>query len=418
MLVYRLFIFLYPLAAQIISWVSPKARLWCRGQKIAFSQIKDWNPGKPVIWMHCASLGEFEQGLPVLESIHQQYPGYALLVSFFSPSGYEACKNHSLPDRVVYLPMDSPSQSREWLAIVKPAFVLFIKYEFWYYYLSALQQQKTPVILVSAIFRQQQIFFRWYGGFYRKMLSLFTHILVQDEASVQLLSKIQVTTPVTIAGDTRFDRVQQIATQPQSWPAIENFVQQHPVLVAGSTWPEDDKELQHFVNNHPAVKHILVPHVTDEASLQKCKEIFPGALLYSAYEAALLQGIPISDSSILIIDRIGMLSSLYRHASVAYVGGGFGADGVHNVLEAAVYGKPVVMGPIFHKYLEATELVDKGGAISVKNLQALDTTLQSLFDNETERNKMGQIALEYTLSKRGATNKVLQVIQENRLLIK
>jgi 3-deoxy-D-manno-octulosonic-acid transferase len=195
-------------------------------------------------------------------------------------------------------------------------------------------------------------------------------------------------------------------------------VQQHPVLVAGSTWPEDDKELQHFVNNHPAVKHILVPHVTDEASLQKCKEIFPGALLYSAYEAAFLQGIPVSDSSILIIDRIGMLSSLYRHASVAYVGGGFGADGVHNVLEAAVYGKPVVMGPIFHKYLEATELVDKGGAISVKNLQALDTTLQSLFDNETERNKMGQIALEYTLSKRGATNKVLQVIQENRLLIK
>ena len=418
MLVYRLFIFLYPLAAQLISWVSPKARLWCEGQKIAFHQINNWNPGKPVIWMHCASLGEFEQGLPVLESIQQQYPGYALLVSFFSPSGYEACKNHPLPDRVVYLPMDSPSQSREWLAIVKPAFVLFIKYEFWYYYLSALQQQKTPVILVSAIFRQQQIFFTWYGGFYRKMLGLFSHILVQDEASVQLLSKIQVTTPVTIAGDTRFDRVQQIANQPKSWPAIENFVQQHPVLVAGSTWPEDDKELQHFVNNHPAVKHILVPHVTDEASLQQCKDIFPGALLYSAYESAFLQGIAVPDSSILIIDRIGMLSSLYRHASVAYIGGGFGADGVHNVLEAAIYGIPVVMGPIFHKYLEATELVDKGGAISVKSLQALDTTLQSLFDNETERNKMGQIALEYTLSKMGATNKVLLVIQENRLLIK
>jgi 3-deoxy-D-manno-octulosonic-acid transferase len=418
MLVYRLFIFLYPLAAQLISWVSPKARLWCEGQKIAFNQIKDWNPGKPVIWMHCASLGEFEQGLPVLESFHQQYPGYALLVSFFSPSGYEACKNHSLPDRVVYLPMDSPSQSREWLAIVKPAFVLFIKYEFWYYYLSTLQQQKIPVILVSAIFRQQQIFFTWYGGFYRKMLGLFTHILVQDEASVKLLSEIQVTTPVIIAGDTRFDRVQQIANQPKSWPAIENFVQQHPVLVAGSTWPEDDKELQHFVNNHPAVKHILVPHLTDAASLQQCQETFPGALLYSAYEAAFLQGIPISDSSLLIIDRIGMLSSLYRYASVAYIGGGFGADGVHNVLEAAVYGKPVIMGPTFQKYLEATELVDKGGAITVNNGQALDSALQALFDNETERKKMGQIALDYTVSKRGATNKVLQVIQENRLLIK
>ncbi len=418
MLVYRLFIFLYPLAAQIISWVSPKARLWCEGQKLAFNQIKDWNPGKPVIWMHCASLGEFEQGLPVLESIHQQYPGYALLVSFFSPSGYEACKNHPLPDRVVYLPMDSPSQSQEWLAIVKPAFVLFIKYEFWYYYLSTLQQQKIPVILVSAIFRQQQIFFTWYGGFYRKMLSLFTQILVQDEASVQLLSEIQVTTPVTIAGDTRFDRVHQIANQPKSWLAIENFVQQDPVLVAGSTWPEDDKELQHFANNHLAVKHILVPHLTDAASLRKCQETFPGALLYSAYEAAFLQGIPISDSSILIIDRIGMLSSLYRYASVAYIGGGFGAEGVHNVLEAAVYGKPVVMGPTFQKYLEATELVDKGGAITVNNGQALDSALQALFDNETERKKMGQIALDYTVSKRGATNKVLQVIQENRLLIK
>lgn len=418
MLLYRLFIFLYPLAAQLISWVSPKARLWCKGQRIAFSQISDWNPDKPVIWMHCASLGEFEQGLPVLESIQQQYPGHALLVSFFSPSGYEACKNHSLPDRVVYLPMDSPSQSQEWLAIVKPAFVLFIKYEFWYYYLSALQQQKTPVILVSAIFRQQQIFFRWYGSFYRKMLNLFTHILVQNEASVQLLSEIQVTTPVTLAGDTRFDRVQQIANQPKSWPAIENFVEQHPVLVAGSTWPEDDKELQHFVNTHPAVKHILVPHITDEARLQQCKEIFPGALLYSAYEAAFLQGIAVPDSSILIIDRIGMLSSLYRHASVAYVGGGFGADGVHNVLEAAIYGKPVVMGPIFHKYLEATELVDKGGAITVNIGEALDKTLQSLFDHEIERKKIGQIAQEYTLSKRGATSKVLQVIQENRLLIK
>ena len=418
MLVYRLFIFLYPLAAQLISWVSPKARLWCEGQKIAFSQIKDWNPGKPVIWMHCASLGEFEQGLPVLESIHQQYPGYALLVSFFSPSGYEACKNHSLPDRVVYLPMDSPSQSRKWLAVVKPTLVLFIKYEFWYYYLFALHQQKIPVILVSAIFRQQQIFFTWYGGFYRKMLNLFTQILLQDEASVQLLSEIKVTTPVTIAGDTRFDRVQQIAKQPRSWPAIENFVQQYPVLVAGSTWPEDDKELQHFVNNHPAVKHILVPHLTDSASLRKCQETFPGALLYSAYEAAFLQGIPISDSSILIIDRIGMLSSLYRYASIAYIGGGFGADGVHNVLEAAVYGKPVIVGPIFQKYLEATELVDKGGAITVDNGQALDTTLQALFDNEPERKKIAQIAQDYTLSKRGATNKVLQVIQENRLLIK
>lgn len=418
MLVYRLFIFLYPLAAQLISWVSPKARLWCNGQKIAFSQISNWNPGKPIIWMHCASVGEFEQGLPVLESLHQQYPGYALLVSFFSSSGYEACKNHSLPDRVVYLPMDSPSQSREWLALVKPAFVVFIKYEFWYYYLSALQQQKIPVILVSAIFRPQQIFFTWYGGFYRKMLALFTHILVQDEASVQLLTKIQVTTPVTIAGDTRFDRVQQIANQPKSWPAIENFVQQHAVLVAGSTWPEDDKELQHFVNKHPTIKHILVPHVTDAASLQQCQEIFPGSLLFSAYEAAFLQGEVNMDSRILIIDRIGMLSSLYKHATVAYVGGGFGADGVHNVLEAAVYGKPVVIGPIFNKYLEATELVDKGGAISVNSGQALETILLSLFDNAFERKKMAEVALNYTLSKRGATSKVLQVIQENRLLIK
>lgn len=416
MLLYRLFIFLYPLAAQLVSWVSPKARLWCEGQRIALRQIRDWNPTKPVIWMHCASLGEFEQGLPVITALQKQYPGHAILVSFFSPSGYEACKNHPIPDRIVYLPMDSPSHADEWLAVVKPSFVLFIKYEFWYFYLSRLQAQKIPVILVSAIFRKQQIFFKWYGSFYRKLLDYFTHILVQDAASAKLLHEIRCKPPVTIAGDTRFDRVQEIANRPSSWPAIEHFIQQHPVLVAGSTWPEDDKELQHFVNHQPAIKHILVPHLTDEASIRNCKDIFRGAVVYSEWEAAFTKGTALPATNLLIIDRIGMLSSLYRYATVSYVGGGFGAEGVHNVLEAAIYGRPVIIGPVYHKYLEAVELITCEGGVSTTSAKELEKILSELFEDTARRTTMGKLALEYTLSKVGATDQVLRVIQENRLL--
>ena len=416
MLLYRLFLFLYPLAARLMSIFSPKARLWCRGQQMAFTQIQEQPTNQPVIWMHCASLGEFEQGLPVLTQLKQQYPQYCLLVSFFSPSGYEACKNHPIPHRVVYLPMDHPRKSFQWIQQVAPALVIFVKYEFWYYYLLALHQQKTPVLLISAIFRKHQLFFQWYGSFYRKMLHFFDHILVQNTASAQLLQSVGVEEGVAITGDTRFDRVLEIAGNPRAYPAIEHFIQDKPVLVAGSTWPEDDKELQHFVNHHPNIRMILVPHHIDADSIQQCMAIFPGAVCYSDYEKDWQDTHQYSGINKLIINRIGMLSSLYKYATVVYVGGGFGAEGVHNVLEATIYGNPVVIGPEYAKYLEVTQLVAEGGVVAVSTSSALSNTLLHFFENGEARAMIGKKAKAFTLAQTGATQKVMQVIQENRLL--
>ena len=383
---------------------------------MAFGQIKEQPIPQPVIWMHCASLGEFEQGLPVLKQLKKQYPQYALLVSFFSPSGYEACKNHTIPDRVVYLPFDHPRKSAQWIQQIRPELVIFVKYEFWYYYLLALQQQKIPVLLISAIFRPHQLFFHWYGSFYRKMLRFFAHILVQNEASAKLLESVGVADRVTITGDTRFDRVLEISGNPSTYPAIEHFIQQKPVLVAGSTWPEDDKALQHFVNHQSNIPIILVPHHIDADAIEQCKAIFPGAVCYSDYEKDWQKNNQYNGVHTLIINRIGMLSSLYQYATVAYVGGGFGADGVHNVLEATIYAKPVVIGPEYAKYLEVTQLVEQGGVIAVATAQELNTSLQHLFEHPEAAAAIGKKAHAFTLAQTGATQKVMQVIQENRLL--
>lgn len=417
MLLYRLFIYLYPLTARLMSIFSPKARRWCRGQQTAFSQIPKQPHNKKIIWMHCASMGEFEQGLPVLKQLKNQYPQFSILVSFFSPSGYEACKNHSIADWVVYLPMDHPRKSAQWISEIHPELVIFVKYEFWYYYLAALHQQKIPVILISAIFRQHQLFFHWYGGFYRSMLQFFKHILVQNEDSAALLKSIGILDGVTITGDTRFDRVLEIARNPTHYPAIEQFIQKEPVLVAGSTWPEDDKELQHFVNHHPNIQMIIVPHHIDQDAIRQCKEIFPGAVCYSDFERDWQDSNQYKGINKLIINRMGMLSSLYKYATVAYVGGGFGAEGVHNVLEATIFGKPVVIGPEYSKYLEVTQLVEQGGVIAIRTTQELNNTLQNLFENKEICSSTGKKANEFTITQTGATQKVMQVIQENRLLI-
>lgn len=415
MLLYQLFIYVYPIAARLISIFSPKALSWCKGQAIAFGQLRARPNKEPLIWMHCASLGEFEQGLPVLQQLKKQYPHYTLLVSFFSPSGYEACKNHSVPDWVVYLPMDHPRKSALWIREIRPALVIFVKYEFWYYYLLTLHQQKIPIILISAIFRKHQLFFQWYGGFYRKMLHCFNYILVQNADSASLLQTIGVSNGVTISGDTRFDRVLAIANSPTPYPAIEHFIQDKPVLVAGSTWPEDDKELQYFVNLHPNIQMILVPHHIDADSIQQSMAIFPGAVCYSDYEQN-YQDAEYMGINKLIINRIGMLSSLYKYATVVYVGGGFGADGVHNVLEATIFGKPVVIGPVYAKYLEVTQLVEQGGVVAITTSQELNTMLQHFFESGEACSETGKKAKAFTIAQTGATQKVMEVIQENRLL--
>ena len=291
--------------------------------------------------MHCASLGEFEQGRPLLEALKTANPAQKIVLTFFSPSGYEVMKNYKGADFVFYLPMDSPVNAKMFLDAVNPSIVLWVKYEYWFYYLSMLKQRNIPTLLVSGIFRQNQPFFKWYGDIWRKMLQSFTHFFVQNNESVKLLSTIGFKENVTLTGDTRFDRVLEIADHFTAVPGIAEFCGDSPVIVAGSTWEEDEIELLHFVNVHKNVKFIIAPHEIDKANLKDVKEEFPHSIFYSELQSE--QQTTVNDQrstpNVLIIDNIGTLSRLYKYATITYVGGGYGADGVHNVLEAAVYGK-------------------------------------------------------------------------------
>lgn len=417
MLLYRIFLLLYPLAARLAGFFNEKARKWSKAQVTAPGEIDRWQPKKPVIWMHCASLGEFEQGLPVLQAIRREYPGYEILLSFFSPSGYEPCCQHPVADKVVYLPLDGPQTARTWVEKINPALVIFVKYEFWFYYLRALHSRHIPVLLIAAIFRSTQPFFHWYGGLYRKMLACYQHILVQDQASADLLSSLPGSTSVTIAGDSRFDRVIHIAQNPVNFPEFETLLQGKKVFIAGSTWPEDDKHLRHFVTNTPDVFHIIVPHLTDAATIERCLETYPDSISYTEWKKRWVsEPTHPNQFNILIIDTIGVLSSLYRYATVAYVGGGYGAEGIHNVLEATVHGIPVVIGPIYDKFREAVELVEKKGICVATTAIELEAQLLQLLNDVSLRTSIGEIAQQYTREGAGSAEKVIQLIQAKRLL--
>ena len=419
MILYRIFIWLYPKAAFLLGYWNKKARLWFKGRNGLFSQLSAafQNNQRPVIWMHCSSLGEFEQGLPVLEALRKEYTNHVFLLTFFSPSGYEVRKNYTGVDHVFYLPMDAPGNASRFYDIVQPTLVLFIKYEFWYYYLHEANQRNIPLLLVSGAFRKEQSFFAWYGGFQRSMLSFFTYLFVQNEHSANLLASIGYSKNVIICGDTRFDRVIEIAKHFQPIAMIEQFCRQQLTLVAGSTWTEDDEELDHFANTNPQIRFIIVPHEIEDERLQECLSLYKHSILYSTYETALANGNTLpANIHVLIIDNMGMLSKLYHYADVCYVGGGFGGDGIHNILEAAVYGKPVVFGPVFEKYIEATELVNNGAAFSVEDALELEDLLEELFEEKDTREKAAGIAADYIAFKSGATAKVVNYIQENRLL--
>ncbi len=419
MLFYRIFIWLYPKMAFLLGFWNRKARSWHEGRRDLLLKIKDAFTGntKPVIWVHCASLGEFEQGLPVMEAMRQQYPDHRLLLTFFSPSGYEIRKNHPMADLVFYLPMDSPANALHFFNWVKPKLVIFIKYEFWFFYLQEAQKRKIPLLLVSGTFRKEQSFFKWYGGFQRKILSFFTGMFVQDTHSAELLKGFTEAT-VRVCGDTRFDRVLKIAAGFEPIAAIDLFCAGRPTLVAGSTWTDDDEELDHFVNTHPQLSCIIAPHEIEEERLQECLTLYKKSILYSDYLRMLESGLSVpEDIHVLIIDNVGMLSRLYKYATVCYVGGGFGDGGIHNILEAAVYGKPVVFGPVFEKYIEAVELVDKEAAFWAADALELEEVLEELLEDGDLRDKAGSTALSYIADSAGATQKVMEYIQENRLLI-
>jgi 3-deoxy-D-manno-octulosonic-acid transferase len=418
---YRLFLWLYRCGAIALSPFNLKAKRWLSGRKTVFADLRTFvgKEEKEIVWLHCASLGEFEQARPVLEAIREQYPAYRILLSFFSPSGYEIRKAYKGADYVSYLPMDGPAHAAAFLQLVKPVLVLWVKYEYWHFYLKEIKQRNIPLLLVSAIFRPNQLFFKQWGGFYRNMLHCFTCLFVQNQASKKLLGSIGFSANVLVSGDTRFDRVIEIARQAESIPVIEKFIAGSPVVVAGSTWEEDEEELDHFANTHSEIKFIIAPHEIDEAHLKDIEKLFKHTVRYSVLMAVGEAPIPHSSSlipNVLIIDNIGMLASLYQYASIAYIGGGFGDDGVHNVLEAAVYGKPVLFGPVYEKFAEAVQLVDAGAAFSIENALELEATMQLLLKNERDYASAGQAAKDCVYANRGATQKILSYIQENRLL--
>lgn len=406
---YNIFLFLYSIGLRLVSPWNEKARLWLKGRK----QFPVFMGTEKTIWMHCASLGEFEQGRPLLEEMKKKYPSYKIALSFFSPSGYEVSKNYPGADYIFYLPMDNILHAKRLIASLDPALVLWVKYEYWYYYLAELKKRNIPVILVSGIFRKNQPFFKWYGEIWKKMLGCFDQLFVQDEASVALLESIAVKKNVLIGGDTRFDRVIAIAEKNEPVDHISSFIGNSRVLVAGSTWEEDDIELLHFVKTRPDIKFIIAPHVVFKEKLADIIEAFSNAIFYSAVadDNSLL-----NKANVLIIDNVGMLAKLYKYADIAYVGGGFGTEGIHNVLEAAVYGKPVVFGPVYHKFAEASGLIDCGGAYSVTDPLELDRLLTKLFNDSALVNKSGNAARNYVLENKGATKKILDHIEGKRLL--
>ncbi len=383
--------------------VNPKARLWVKGRKKLFQRLeqaileKDPRREKQIAWFHCASLGEFEQGRPVIEAYRRKHPEQLSLITFFSPSGYEIRKNYTSADFICYLPSDTKAHAEKFVRLVKPSVAIFIKYEYWFNYLSALQRNATKVYVISAIFRQSQHFFRWYGSWFRKQLSAITWFFVQDDESLRLLKSIGIL-QASVSGDTRFDRVFDIRKSITDLPLVRSFCGDAKVMVAGSTWPEDENLLLPLIRQGK-MKFILAPHETDKARIQSLIEkINLPVLKYSEADPE-----KSAAANIMIIDSIGILSRLYRYATVAYIGGGFGA-GIHNILEAATFGVPILFGPNYRKFREANDLIRLGGAFSVEN----ETRFSKVLETLTPGNPIGTICSNYVDESQGATQHIME----------
>ena len=393
-----------------------KAHQWRKGRKGVMDYVRTQiKPTDKVIWMHCASLGEFEQGRPLLEALRSHYPAHRILLTFFSPSGYEVQKNYKGADWVCYLPLDGPRTAKQFLSLTHPALVIFVKYEFWFFYLKKIFYQQIPLLLVSALFREDMNFFKWYGTLSRKMLRRFQHLFLQNDSSLRLTERLGVRDISSVAGDTRFDRVLTIASQALPIEGIEEFRSHQPLLVAGSTWPEDEKALQEALR-HPqlaSLKLIIAPHELSDAHVAAVKELFQEAVCYSEWKKE--QPAP----RVMIMDNYGMLSRLYRYATIAYIGGGLHRPGIHNTLEAAVYSIPVIFGPHHKKHAEALALLDQQGAFSFEpdaGSATLATLLSQLLLHPDQCREAGQKAGAYVRQQGGATQRIIDYIQENRLL--
>ncbi|NLN95110.1 MAG: 3-deoxy-D-manno-octulosonic acid transferase [Bacteroidales bacterium] len=411
-LLYNLGIRIFLLAVHVASLFNTKARKWINGRKNIFDDIRHFSDGqKPVAWFHCASLGEFEQGRPVIEAFRLKYPQYRILLTFFSPSGFEVRKNYTHTDHICYLPADTPGNARRFVEIVNPAFVVFVKYEYWLNYINEITVRNIPMYILSATFRTDQFFFKWYGKWSLKSLKKITRFFVQTEESAKLLEKHGIS-QITVTGDTRFDRVSTIAREATSLPVIEQFTESQKIMiVAGSTWQPDELLLSKLLNEFPEkFKLIIAPHEIHESHLKTIEHQFSdNTVRYST-----LPKTGTTDSNVLIIDSIGMLSKLYRYAKITYIGGGFGA-GIHNILEAAVYGVPVVFGPNHHKFQEALDLIASGGAYAINSYEGLKKTILNLSDNINAWQKSADASNYYVAGKCGATAKVMTELEKDLL---
>ena len=409
---YSLGIYLYALLVRLVAALGHrKARAMVRGQRDTWRILREKiDPTARYVWFHAASLGEFEQGLPLIERLRREQPSRKILLTFFSPSGYEVRKDYKGADVVCYLPFDSPTAARRFIKWARPEMAFFIKYEFWRNYIDVLSKKSIPVYSVSSIFRPGQIFFRWYGRKYARCLRRITHFFVQNERSVELLHIIGVQDNVTIVGDTRFDRVIDIRNAAKPLPIVEQFTRAKEdsnaapfVLVAGSSWQPDEDILLDYVNRHPDLRLVIAPHVVNDAHVQEIEQKLTTPAL--RYSQATLENV--DDYRVLIIDGYGLLSSIYRYATVAYVGGGFGV-GIHNVPEAAVYSIPVIIGPNHQRFAEAVALIANGGCKSIENAEDFSTIMDDFLENPEHIAQAGSAAGDYIHLNAGATPVIYQ----------
>ena len=387
---YNISTYLFLVAIHFATLFNAKARLWVKGRKSIFKKLQILRNTENIVWFHCASLGEFEQGKPIIEGYKQKYPGHKILLTFFSPSGFEIRKNYKGADWIFYIPADTKENAKRFIEIVKPIKVIFVKYEFWFNFMTELSRKNIPFYSVSTIFRKEQSFFKY--NWFANQLKNITHFFVQDKTSADLLKSIGLTNH-TISGDSRFDSVLSTTQNPKSFPLIKQFCKTKPTIICGSTWLKDETLLSQFIKENPQYNYIIAPHEMHHIShLQKQT----GTQLFSTSNTE-----NINSNNVLIIDSIGILSSIYQYANIAYIGGGFGS-GIHNILEAITFGLPVIFGPNYQKFNEAAELIALGGAKSISNYTELTLAIDS-FANFDQK-----IATNYIKNSSGATETILE----------
>ncbi len=399
---YNIGIRLYQLAVFVASFFNPKAKLWLNGREGLLESIEQQvgNFSGETVWVHCSSLGEFEMARPIIDGLKESDSKLRIVLTFFSPSGYEIRKNYSLADHVFYLPLDTKSNALRFIEAIKPSKTIFVKYDLWFHYLNEAKNAGSKLMLISAQFRDNQSYFKAYGGVGRQALGLFDQIFLVDADSEKLLQQVGIVN-TTVCGDTRYDRVMEIARLAESTPSIEAFKGTGNLLVCGSTWPEDEKLLTQCISQFPDTKWVIAPHEVGEQNMARLEKLFSNSVRFSTLEN--------SDAKVVIVDSIGLLSKLYKHATLAYVGGAF-RTGLHNILEATAYGVPTVFGPNHSRFPDAGEMVSNGTAFSIKNQTELEDRLEKLMN--ADQKELRNSILEFMQARTGATKAILQYTKE------